>query len=68
MKQEEWDALLAIREEMNTNLMAQDVATQEKYVELLVKSLEGKGDMPVGTVSRTSKDGLPTLPGCRNAL
>jgi len=68
MKQEEWDALLAIREEMNTNLMAQDVATQEKYVELLVKSLEGKGDIPIGAVSRTSKNGLPPLPGCRNAL
>jgi hypothetical protein len=47
MNQEEWDQLLAIRKEMNANLMAQDVATQEKYVELLVKSLEGKGDSPL---------------------
>ena len=52
MKEEEWDALLAIREEMNANLMAQDVATQERYVELLVKSLEGKGDPPVRPVNR----------------
>jgi len=56
MKQEEWDALLAIREEMNANLMAQDVATQEKFTELLVKSLEGKGDPPVRAVNRP----LPT--------
>jgi hypothetical protein len=53
MKQEEWDALLAIREEMNANLMAQDVATQERFTELLVKSLEGKGDPPVRAVNRT---------------
>ena len=44
---EEWDELLSIRQEMNANLMAQDTRTQEKYTELLVKSLEGKGDGPV---------------------
>jgi hypothetical protein len=44
---EEWDELLSIRLEMNANLMAQDTKTQEKYTELLVKSLEGKGDGPV---------------------
>jgi hypothetical protein len=53
MEQEEWNELLSIRHEMNANLMAQDTKTQEKYVELLVKSLEGKGDLPVGTVSPT---------------
>jgi hypothetical protein len=68
VEQEEWEALLAIREEMNANLMAQGSEVQEKYVELLVKSLEGKGDMPIGAVSRTSKDGSPPLPGRRNAL
>ena len=51
MEQNEWNELLAIRREMNANLMAQDVKTQERYTELLVKSLEGKGDG--GTVSRT---------------
>lgn len=45
MTEEEWDLLLAIRREMNDSLMAQDTATQEKYVELLVKSLQGKGDL-----------------------
>jgi hypothetical protein len=68
MKQEEWDALLAIREEMNANLMAQDVATQERFTELLVKSLEGKGDPPVRAVNRTFEGGLPPLRRQRNAL
>ena len=53
MTEEEWDLLLAIRKEMNGNLMAQDTATQERYVELLVKSLEGKGDVPPKPVNRT---------------
>jgi hypothetical protein len=54
INQDEWDELLSIRSEMNANLMAQDTRTQEKYTELLVKSLEGKGDAPMGTVSRPS--------------
>jgi hypothetical protein len=37
---------------MNSNLMAQSVETQERYVELFVKSLEGKGDIPLRAVSR----------------
>jgi hypothetical protein len=52
MEEIEWEELLAIRKEMNANLMAQDVATQEKFTELLVKSLEGKGDPPVRAVNR----------------
>jgi hypothetical protein len=59
MKEEEWDALLAIREEMNANLMAQDVATQERFTELLVKSLEGKGDLPIGGITVPSRTGYP---------
>jgi len=54
MEKEEWELLLQLREEMNTNLMAYDPNTQEKFVELLVKSLEGKGDVPVGTGSRAA--------------
>ena len=53
MTEEEWELLLAIRREMNDNLMAQDTATQEKYTELLVKSLEGKGDGPPRAVNPT---------------
>ena len=54
MNQTEWDQLLAIRAEMNNNLMAYDWEAQEKFTELLVKSLEGKGDLPVRAVNRPS--------------
>jgi hypothetical protein len=54
MNQDEWDELLAIRAEMNSNMMALDVAEQERYTALLVKSLEGKGDPPVRAVNRTA--------------
>lgn len=53
MTEEEWNLLLAIRKEMNGNLMAQNSTTQEKYTELLVKSLEGKGDSPPRAVNPT---------------
>ena len=51
MEQTEWNELLAIRREMNENLMALDARTQERYTELLVKSLEGKGDPTFGSVT-----------------
>jgi len=54
MEKEEWNELVALRESLNENLMAYDSETQEKFVGLLVKSLEGKGDVPVGEVSRTA--------------
>ena len=44
MEESEWKKLLAIRKEMNANLMAMDARAQERYTELLVKSLKGKGD------------------------
>lgn len=47
MEQGEWDTLDALRKELNDNLMAYDWIAQEKFTELLVKSLEGKGDWPV---------------------
>lgn len=53
MDQTEWDTLNAIRKELNSNLMAYDWSTQEKFTELFVKSLEGKGDGPLGSVPRT---------------
>ena len=52
MDQTEWDQLNAIRKELNSNLMAYDWNTQERFTELLVKSLEGKGDFPQSSVSR----------------
>lgn len=53
MDQNEWETLDAIRRELNGNLMAYDWSTQEKFTELFVKSLEGKGDPPSSSVSRT---------------
>ena len=44
MGDQEWEQLLALRSEMNSNLMAYDAEAQEKFTELLVKSLEGKGN------------------------
>lgn len=53
MDQAEWETLDSIRRELNFNLMAYDWSTQEKFTELFVKSLEGKGDQPPGTVNPT---------------
>ncbi len=44
MDQQEWETLDSIRRNLNANLMAYDWSTQEKFTELLVKSLEGKSD------------------------
>jgi hypothetical protein len=52
MDQAEWETLDAIRRELNSNLMAYDWTAQEKFTELLVKSLEGKGDQAPSSVSR----------------
>ena len=52
MDQTEWETLDAIRRELNGNLMEYDWMAQDKSTELLVKSLEGKGDRPPSSVSR----------------
>jgi hypothetical protein len=52
MDQHEWDKLDAIRRNLNANLMAYDWEAQEKFTELFVKSLEGKGDQAPSSVSR----------------
>lgn len=54
MEQQEWEQLNTLRQELNNNLMAFDWSAQEKFTELLVKSLEGKGDAPARSVSTTS--------------
>jgi hypothetical protein len=54
MDQTEWETLDAIRRNLNANLMAYDWEAQEKFTELLVKSLEGKGDQSPSSVSRSS--------------
>ncbi len=53
MNDQEWQQLIALRAELNSNLMAYDCETQEKYTELLVKSLAGKGDVPFRAVPPT---------------
>jgi hypothetical protein len=53
MDDRDWNELNALRLSLNANLMAYDATTQEKFTELLVESLEGKGDLPIRTVSRT---------------
>ena len=59
MEDKDWDTLVEIKNELDANLMAYDWQTQEKFTELLVESLKGKGDRPLRAVSRTSKGGLP---------
>ena len=44
MENQEWAQLVALKSEMDNNLMAYDWAAQEKFVALLVESLQGKGD------------------------
>ena len=68
MEQTEWETLVEIKNELDANLMAYDTGTQEEFTRLLVQSLKGKGDRPLGTVSRTAKGGLPPLPRRRNTL
>jgi hypothetical protein len=59
MKDKDWDTLVEIKNELDANLMAYGTQTQEKFTELLVESLKGKGDRPLRTVSRTLRGGLP---------
>ena len=66
MKDKDWNTLVEIKNELDANLMAYDSQTQERFTELLVESLKGKGDRPLRTVSRTSQGGLPPLLRCQN--
>ncbi len=61
MEEKDWETLVEIKNELDANLMAYDWQTQEKFTELFVESLKGKGDKPLGRVSRTSEDGSPPL-------
>jgi hypothetical protein len=57
MEEKDWDTLVELKNELDANLMAYDWQTQEKFTELLVESLQGKGDLPLSTVSRTLPQG-----------
>lgn len=68
MEQHEWDLLVQMRTEMNANMMALSADDHELYTELLVKSLYGKGNEPIGTVNRPVRGGLPPCAECESAL
>jgi hypothetical protein len=44
MTQEEWDELTALKDAINYNPAAVHYDRMERFTELMVKSLEGKGD------------------------
>jgi len=44
MNQSEWEELLSLRAEMNNGMTGLSTVHQERFTELLVKSLRGKGD------------------------
>jgi hypothetical protein len=44
LTKEEWDELVALKEAINTNPATVHPEKMEKFSELLVRSLEGKGD------------------------
>jgi hypothetical protein len=44
MTQEEWDELTALKDAINYNPASVHYDRMERFTELMVKSLEGKGD------------------------
>ncbi len=50
MEEQSWNQLVALKKELDNNLMAFDWVAMEKFTELFVESLQGKGD-------RTSEGG-----------
>lgn len=52
MEDKEWNELVALKQELDNNMMAFDSYAHEKFTELFVKSLEGKGDSPVFETTR----------------
>jgi hypothetical protein len=44
LNQEEWDELVALKEAINYNPASVHYDRMERFTELLVKTLEGKGD------------------------
>ena len=44
LNQEEWDELLALKDAINYNPASVHYDRMERFTELLVKTLEGKGD------------------------
>ena len=48
---EEWDELVALKEAINYDPASVHYDKMERFSELMVRSLEGKGDQPIRKVS-----------------
>jgi hypothetical protein len=51
LTKEEWDELVALKEAINYDPSTVTYEKMEKFTELMVRSLEGKGDVPLKKVS-----------------
>ena len=51
LTKEEWNELVALKEAINYNPSTVTYEKMEKFTELMVRSLEGKGDVPLKQVS-----------------
>ena len=51
LTKEEWDELVALKEAINYNPSTVTYERMEKFTELMVRSLEGKGDVPLRKVA-----------------
>jgi hypothetical protein len=51
LTKEEWNELVALKEAINYNPSTVTYERMEKFTELMVRSLEGKGDVPLKKVS-----------------
>jgi hypothetical protein len=55
---EEWDELVALKNAINYNPASVHFEKMERFTELMVKSLEGKGDRPVEQVHTPITNGI----------
>ena len=51
LTKEEWNELVALKDAINYNPSTVTYEKMEKFTELMVRSLEGKGDVPLKKVS-----------------
>jgi len=51
LTKEEWNELVALKDAINYNPSTVTYEKMEKFTELMVRSLEGKGDVPLKQVS-----------------
>jgi len=51
LTKEEWDELVALKDAINYDPSSVHYNKMERFTELMVRSLEGKGDVPLKQVS-----------------